>query len=120
MVSSPNLLFDPPKVFGLPVSMGADIIVDFQNRVVGSEPATYEDWPAGWVVTLGIGVGVHRVTATATVSTHHAVCRIESAVADGIKAGWPWFVAVSIPGSTPGEFDDVVALNGTVVRADGA
>lgn len=116
-------LFDPPDKADLPVTLGADILVTFNNRVPGSVPAEYVDYPPGWAVTLVIGKDSISATAPAMISApavitgHSAVCRIESEVADLIKNETLWRVIVSIP---DGQLtNDIPAMVGKVVRADG-
>jgi hypothetical protein len=108
-------LFDPPPVYGLPISKGGDILVDFKNKVRGSNPATYEDYPDGVSVVLVIDTDT-AITATATISTHHAVVRIESEVADLIPAGKLWRCIYRVAGSP---VTDVIVANGKTERHDG-
>lgn len=111
-------LFDPPETYDLPVSLGGDIIVTFKNRTPNSDPVEYTDYPNNVAVKLVIGVGDNAIEAPATIDGHDAVCRIESEVADTIVDGSLWRVIVSV---TNGEvIDNLPALNGTVVRSDGA
>ncbi len=51
-------LFSPPTVYGLPLSKGGDLVIDFMNKVPGSNPATYTDYPAGVTLTLIIDTDV--------------------------------------------------------------
>ena len=106
-------LIQPPRKAILTLSLGRDVVVTFRNRVPGSDPVDYDDFPEGVSVRLVIGKGNSAVTALGTISGSYATCRIESTVADAVKAGTLWRLVVSV-GS-----DDQVPLNGTVVRADG-
>lgn len=107
-------LFDPPPIYNLPLSYGNDVRLDFQNVLPGSSPASYQNYAAGTTAQLVIGKpGAILATANAVISTYHAVVRLESSVADGIKAGSLWRFIVSNSG------DDVVACNGKTVRFDG-
>lgn len=111
-------LFDPPGNYDLPVSLGGDIIVTFKNRVPGSSPAEYENYPNNVAVKLAITNGDNVIEADAVITDEDAVCRIESEVADTIADGSLWRVIVSVTNGD--KTDDITALNGTVVRADGA
>jgi len=107
-------LFPPPPTAVLPLSLGKDVVVTFRNKVPGSSPATYVDFPEGVSVALVIGKGTGAARGVATISGSTATCRIESTVADTVKSGALWRVIVSL-----GATDDV-PLNGKVVRSDGA
>ena len=113
MTSPIQELIPPPKKAILTLSLGRDVVVTFRNRVPGSDPVEYDDFPEGVSVRLVIGKGDSAVTGLGTISGSYATCRIESTVADAVKAGTLWRVVVSL-GS-----DDQVAINGTVVRSDG-
>lgn len=108
-------LFDPPPVHGLPLSKGGDLIVDFKNKVPGSNPATYQDYPDGVSILLVIDTDT-PITATATISTHHAVARVESEVADAIPAGRLWRCIYRVAGSPT---TDIPVVNGKTERHDG-
>lgn len=108
-------LFDPPPVYSLPISRGGDLIVDFKNKVPDSSPATYEDYPVGVTVVLVIDTDA-PVTATAAISTHHAVVRIESEVADTIPKSKLWRCIYRVAGSP---VTDVIVANGQTERHDG-
>lgn len=108
-------LFKPPPVYALPVSKGGDLIVDFRNKVRGSSPATYTDYPSGVAVLLIIDTDV-PIQATATISTSHAVVRVESEVADTILAGKLWRCIYRVPGTPATE---VIVANGRTERHDG-
>lgn len=111
-------VYDPPPTADLPLSLGRDVILTFRNKVPGSDPASYVDYPAGVSVTLVIGKGASEISGAATISGSDATCRIESTLADGVRTGTLWRVVVS---KTDGAFvDDEVPLNGKVVRSDGA
>lgn len=108
-------LFNPPPIYGLPISKGGDLIVDFKNKVPGSNPATYADYPDGVVVVLAIDTDT-PITATAEISTYHAVVRVESEVADTIPKGRLWRCIYQAPGSPT---TDVIVVNGLTERHDG-
>ena len=118
-MTAPSELWSTPPVYSLPVSLGADILIDFMNQSPGSDPPEYVDWPAGWTVTLQIGKAGSYVTAPADISGYHAVCRISSAISDGLKAGTPWACIVAVPDADGTDTDHIAAINGAVVRADG-
>lgn len=107
-------LFNPPATATLPISLGKDVVVVFRNKVPGSDPAEYEDYPEGVSVSLAIGKGASEVRAFGTIAGSTATCRIQSTQSDKIRSGALWRVIVS-----SGTNDDV-PLNGKVVRADGA
>jgi hypothetical protein len=113
-----DYLFPPPLVRVLPVSLGADIIVDFKNRVPGSNPVAYVDYPSNIGIDLVIGEGASKITSAATISTYHAVCRVESSVVDTLKDGALWACIVHVEGIP--QSDDMVPINGTLERNDGA
>jgi hypothetical protein len=102
-------LFDPPRIFSLPLSLGKDLVVDFQRQVSGV-PADYD---SGTVVTLIIDTVV-PIVGLATITGHHAVVSIPSEVTDAIKAGLLWRCLVTLPDAT-----DLVPANGTTARYDG-
>lgn len=104
-------LFEIPPIFDLPLSKGKDLVVDFTQKVDGVLTA----YAPGVTVTLVIDTDT-PVTATAVITTHHAVCRIESAVADTIPKGKLWRVVVSYPDDPTTED---VPMNGRTIRADG-
>ena len=111
-------LFAPPTNARLPLSLGRDVVVTFRNQVVGSDPVQYVNYPSNVSVKLVIGKGASAVEGVGTISGSNAMCRIESDVVDGIRAGTLWRVVVSVD---EGEYShDEVPLNGKVVRVDGA
>lgn len=96
----------------LPVSKGGDIVIDFLQKIDG----VYTEYAAGVIVKLEIDIP-ETVSATASISTYHAVCKIESTVSDTIPNGSFWRCVVSYPTFPTTE---VVAMNGRVKRFDGA
>lgn len=108
-------LFTPPPVYALPLSLGGDLIVDFKNKTPDSDPVAYEDYPDGVSVVLKIDTDV-PISATATISTHHAVVRVESEVADTIANGKLWRCIYRVAGSP---VTDVIVANGKTERHDG-
>lgn len=110
---TPNL-FNPPGVFALPLSTGGDLVVDFQNNPSGDQ-TTFVDWDAGVTVTLAIDSAT-PISQAATISTYHAVVKIESTVTDLIPKNTYWRLIVSNPTSPTTE---IIACNGKVARFDG-
>lgn len=108
-------LFKPPPVYGLPLSKGGDLIVDFRNKVPGSDPPAYADYPDGVQIKLVIDTDT-PIQATAVMSTSHAVVRVESEVADTIPGGKLWRCIYQQAGSPT---TDKVAANGRTERYDG-
>jgi hypothetical protein len=110
-------LFPPPARYALPLSMGQDLVVDFQSVDSSENPVNYAD---GVTVTLTISTP-SPVTATATVSTYHAVCYVAATTVNAIPNGVEWRCVAAVPGGlgTPGTVD-VVLANGKTLRADGA
>lgn len=108
-------LFAPPPVYGLPLSKGGDLIVDFRNKVPGSSPAEYEDYPDGVVLLIQIDTDT-PVVAEAAVSTSHAQIRVESTVVDTIPAGRLWRCIYQIAGDPTTE---IIVANGKTERHDG-
>lgn len=108
-------LFNPPPVYGLPLSKGGDLIVDFLNKVPGSDPVAYEDYPSGVAIVLKVDTDT-PITATAVITTHHAVVRVESEVADIIPAGKLWRCIYRVTASPA---TDIIVANGKTERHDG-
>lgn len=108
-------LFTPPPVYGLPLSRGGDLIVDFRNKVPGTDPPEYEDYPDGVSVVLAIDTDT-PITTTAAISTYHAVARVESEVADNIPSGKLWRCIYRVAGSP---VTDIIVANGKTERHDG-
>ena len=116
-------LFIPPRQV-LTLSKGADLVIDFQQKIND----IYTSYAPGVTVTMevdrpivtGQGVGgpprFTLLTAVATISTYHAVCRMESTVADTIPAGSLWRCVVAYPTLPTTE---TVAMNGPIARSDG-
>lgn len=113
-MTTPNL-FDPPQKYNLPLVKGQDLIVDFKNRVPGSDPAEYVEYDEGVVVTLIIDTSP-PTEAVGVVDGIHAVCRVESTVADDIRAGLLWRCRITLPDDPT---TDLVAINGRTTRSDG-
>jgi hypothetical protein len=111
-----SYLFPPVARYQLPLSLGQDLVVDFQNKDTSGNPLNYPD---AATVTLVIDAAT-QVTVDADVSTYHAVCYLASSSADLISPGVLWRAIASVPGGlgTP-ETVDVALVNGTVVRSDG-
>lgn len=112
-------LFSIPPTAELPLTLGKDLYLTFRNKVPASDPATYVDYPGNVSVKLVIGRGSSEVTSNATITGSTATCKIESQVADTIKAGALWRVVVSVSNGVGVPSTDDVPLNGKVVRADG-
>lgn len=108
-------LFNPPQVFSLPLSLGGDLVVDFQNNPSG-DGSTFVAWADGVTVTLVIDAAT-PVMAAATITGAHAVIHVPYALVDVVKAKTLWRLLVVTPGSPSTE---TVAVNGLVVRADGS
>lgn len=112
-------IYIPPTLV-LPVSKGADFIVDFLAVVDGVST----NYPFGVTVTLAVDIksttttAVRTVTGLAEVIANHAECRIESDVADTIPDGSFWRCIISYP--TFPNTTEVVPINGTIRRYDGA
>ena len=111
-----NPLFDPPPIFDLPLVKGQDLIVNFKNKVPGSSPVEYEDYPDDMSVELIIDRKDDPVISTAVIDGFNAICRVESEVCDVLKAGILWRCRVNITGPPD---DNLVAINGVTFRSDG-
>lgn len=115
-----NSMYVAPKM-PLPVSKGGDLIVDFMQKI----DDVYTDYASGVSVKLEVdiqGIGkpappLQTVTGFGDITAFHAVCRIESEVADLITPGSLWRCIVSYP-TVPST--EVIAMNGRVIRSDGA
>jgi hypothetical protein len=108
-------LFPPTPALTLPVSLGEDIKLTFKNRVPGSDPATYTDYPAGISIKLVVGKGSSAIVAPATITGFIAICKIESERADKIADGAVWRCIVSDDLG-----NDTVPINGPIERHDGS
>lgn len=114
-----NNLSVPPKL-PLPVSKGGDLVIDFMQKIDN----VYTNYSSGVTVKLEVDIQgpgkpappVQTVTGVGDITDFHAVCRIESEVADLIKDGSLWRVIISYP-TDPST--DVVGMNGRVSRSDG-
>lgn len=110
----PNL-FNPPPIYDLPLVKGQDLVIDFKNKVPGSNPAEYVDYADGVTVKLVIDADTDT-TAQAEIDGFHAVCRIESDVSDQLTKGLLWRCVISLPGTPTTER---VPVNGRTIRSDG-
>lgn len=108
-------LFNPPPLYDLPLVKGQDLVIDFKNKVPGSSPTEYLDYGVGVTVTLVID-STPPTTATAVITDHHAVCRVESTASDPLAKGLLWRCVLSLPGSPTTER---VPVNGVTARYDG-
>lgn len=114
-----DFLFNPPASYELPLALGQDLVVDFQNTDANGNPVNY---PVGATVTLVIDSsdGSPAVSAVATISTSHAVCYVAHTTTDLITTGPLWRCLITVPGGlgTPGTVE-LVAANGVTSRHDG-
>src|ERR1700752_3289091 len=89
-------LFNPPAQYTLPLSLGQDLVVDFQNQDTSRNPLNY---PGGTTVTLVIDTNP-QIVADATISTYHAVCYIASTTVDAVSPGVLWRCLAVVAGGT--------------------
>lgn len=112
-------LFDAPASYELPLTLGRDLFVDFQNRDTNGNPL---DWPGSATVTLKIDPyrGSDPISADAEIEGSHAVCYVACATTDQVSGEPLWRCAAVLPGGlgTPDTIDDVLA-DGIVRRRDG-
>lgn len=109
-----TLLFNPPLIRDLPLTLGRDLIVDFVRvDPVDDTPMDYDAGATGRLVIDTDPV----TTADAVITAEHAVCRIESAVTDLIGKVL-WRFVVSAPYSEDAT-TDTVPVNGKTIRYDG-
>lgn len=108
-------LIKTPPIYSLPFSKGGDLVVAFRNKVPGSNPAVYQDYPDGVAVRLVIDTDT-PITATATIEGEYATVRVESEVADTVVAKKFWRCIYQAPGSPTTE---IVVTNGLTDRYDG-
>jgi hypothetical protein len=108
-----SFLFTPPPKYYLPLALGGDLVVDFQNNPSG-DLKTFVDYDAGVSVTLAIDTTT-PITAPATVSGSDASVHIDSTVTDLIPAGTGWRLVVATSSPVTG----IVAAYRTVKRFDG-
>ena len=113
------LLFNPPQSYEIPVSLGGDLLVTFKNKVPDTIPPEYTDYPDNLSIKLLIGKGDSMIQLDGVITGSDAVFRLESEVADTIKAGVSWRLIFSIFDPNSELTDDIVALNGRMVRVDG-
>jgi hypothetical protein len=106
-------LFDPPPVYTLPLSLGGDLSVDFQNNPSGDNQ-TFVDYGVGVTVTLVIDTDP-ALEVDADVTDYHAVVKVESEVTDLIDTDTKWRLIVASP-TTP--TTETVAARGKVKRFD--
>lgn len=104
-------LFAPPSKFALPLSKGADLLVEFHYEDPDNA-GTFLDWPVGVEVWLYIDSAT-PVVSQATIIDHRAVVKVESTVVDLVERRVPWRLVVK-----DGTLDSV-ACNGLVTRSDG-
>jgi hypothetical protein len=123
-------LFDPPKVYELPLSKGADLFVVFIYKPLltdengdpildenGQRQYVETDYPAGSNVRLRIehpDEDGSDLKFNATIEGSRATVHEDFAVADLIPKGVLWAVNVNF------DDHDVVMCNGKTVRYDGA
>ena len=108
-------LFTPPPVYGLPLSKGGDLLVNFRNKVPDSDPPEYEDYPVGVALLLVIDTA-EPVEAEAEISGSVATVRVESEVVDTIPKGKLWRCVYQMAGSPTTE---IIVANGLTERHDG-
>lgn len=110
-----ELLFDPPPRYEIPLSYGSDLRLVFKNKVPGSDPAEYQDFPAGTTGVFAIGKPSAVVASVAAVIDGSvAIIKVESEVVDAVRAGAVWRFVISNNGV------DITAVNGKMVRSDGS
>lgn len=108
-------LFAPPSIFDLPLSLGKDLIVDFQRQVTSGTPpvGTLTNYDDGTVVSLIIDTDP-QIVGVATITDYHAVIKILSATTDLIIKRTIWRCLVTLPDGS-----DLVPCNGLTIRWDG-
>lgn len=109
-------LFAPPEAHILPVSWHGDLVVDFQQYDpaddTGSTPLDYAPGVRGF-----LDIKTDPVTRIpAVIDGYHAICRVESEIADTLRNGTLWVFVLSEPGDPTTE---IPAVNGTIGRYDG-
>jgi hypothetical protein len=113
-------LFDPPEIHTLPVSWHGDCVVDFEKNDATAAAQTPPVWtPVNYETGVSAFLDVKTDPPqrfTATISTFHAVVRIESEVADLLKDNTCWVFLLSYPGTPSTE---VPVVNGVIQRFDG-
>lgn len=115
--SSDPLLFSPPPLYTLPVTLGADILLTFLNQVPGSSPVTYQNFPSGTSISLVIDTVPTPIVADAVITGYSALCQVAFDDADVIESGTPWLCVVTIVSG--GVTYTVVPMHGTIQRYDG-
>lgn len=115
MAAGPNYLFEPPQQFELPLTRERDLLVDFLYKPlvvdVDGEPVlangqrqyVLANYPAGAVVKLEIDSAT-PVSATATITGHHAEVLVDRLVVNPIKKAVPWRARITYTGGV----DDVL------------
>lgn len=107
------MLIPAPTSFSLPLSLGGDLVIDFQQV----DPVTKSPVAYGGGITLTLIIDANTpITALATISVADATVQIESSVCDTIKAGTPFRLIERVPGSPA---TNTVVLYGNVTRFDG-
>ncbi|CQD03842.1 hypothetical protein BN000_00663 [Mycobacterium europaeum] len=109
------LLFTPgAQVYDLPIIIGEDLVVDFQNQDANGNPV---DYAPGVALRLDIYLWAEGImSAQAQISTNHAVCFLPHSRTDQIAQGVYWRCVLTVPGGlgTPASVD-IVPVNGAVV-----
>jgi hypothetical protein len=106
-------LFDPPPKYVMPLSLGGDMVVDFRNNPNG-DGDTFVAYEAGVTLTLYVATDT-PLEVDADITNEHAVCRIESDVADLIPTDTKWRLILATDGTPTTE---TVVAYGTVKRFD--
>lgn len=113
-----TLLFTPgAQVFELPVVIGQDLVVDFQNQDANGNPV---DYAPGVGLRLEVYLWADGVvTADATISTNHAVCFLPHSMVNQVPENALWRCVLTVPGGlgTP-DTVQLVPVNGTVAVYD--
>ncbi|UXA09627.1 hypothetical protein KXD96_28110 (plasmid) [Mycobacterium sp. SMC-2] len=109
------LLFTPgAKIYELPVVVGQDLVVDFQNQDADGNPV---DYAPGVALTLEVYLWADGViTADAEISANHAVCYMPHTMIDQVPENALWRCVLTVPGGlgTP-DTVKLVPVNGTIV-----
>lgn len=112
------VLFAPPSVYTLPLSLGQDLVVDFQRQDSTGGTPVFTDYDVGTTVTLQIdpplGTTAVQLAAQAVITGYHAVVTVPSTTTDLIVKRVLWRAIITLPDGT-----HLVPVNGLVARYDG-
>lgn len=120
-------LFDPPRIFELPVSKGGDLYFAFRYKPLvvdgdgepildgsGNRQYVVADYPAGSTVQVVIETDTTAITSDADIDGSLATIWEDTVVADAVERNKQWRAVITYDNGL-----DVVMCNGLTGRYDG-